>query len=359
MRADKTGAARDQTLFHLRSAHIYGADFKSARYCISFPRRAWERERNVRTREKMSLLTLSTYLSCSIITWYRSASHPVDGINPRFMKTLVKTTACALYKYSGLMAVHEGVRRWAGKGSLSVLMLHRVTDEIKPDGLTVSMAFFRAMCGRLRRNFRVVPLSEIFRIINQGEPLPPRTLAITFDDCYRETVEAARILGEHQLPACFFLTTALIEPQGPVEPRLRFMTEIPWADAKEILRLGHEIGSHTVTHPDMAQLSADQARQELADSKKTLERHLERPVRWLAYPFGGPQHFRAECLQMAYELGYEGVVSGHGGFIRPGMAGQILPRVPVPSFSSLLNLELHLTGCLDWWYGLKRWVRAE
>ena len=41
-------------------------------------------------------------------------------------------------------------------------------------------------------------------------------------------------------------------------------------------------------------------------------------------------------------------------FVRPGMVGQVLPREPMPNFRSLLNLELHLSGCLDWFYGLKR-----
>ncbi len=275
------------------------------------------------------------------------------------MKTLVKKTACACYKYSGLLCAHEQVRHWLGKDSLAILLLHRVTDEIEQDGLTVNMPFFRTLCRHLQRNFRVVPLSEIYRIVNQGEPLPRRTLAITFDDCYRENIEVARILAEHALPACFFLTTALIEPQAPVDPKLRFMGEIPWAEVQELLRLGHEIGSHTVTHPDMSQISVDQARQELADSKKTLEAHLERPVRWFAYPFGGPHQFRPDGLALAYEAGYEGVVSGHDGLIRRNMAGQILPRVPVPSFTGWLNLELHLTGCLDWWYGFRRWAREE
>ncbi len=36
------------------------------------------------------------------------------------------------------------------------------------------------------------------------------------------------------------------------------------------------------------------------------------------------------------------------------MGSRVLPRVPVPDFHSLLHLELHLRGCLDWYYALKR-----
>jgi hypothetical protein len=51
-----------------------------------------------------------------------------------------------------------------------------------------------------------------------------------------------------------------------------------------------------------------------------------------------------------------GFFSGFGGFFYPWMKSQIIPRVPVPYFRSLLNLELYLTGCLDWVYALKRKV---
>ena len=78
-----------------------------------------------------------------------------------------------------------------------------------------------------------------------------------------------------------------------------------------------------------------------------------RPVRWLAYPFGGKQNFRPEYSALTEETGYEAVFSGHGGFIHANHAGAILPRVAVPEFRSVLNLELYLRGGLHWFYGLK------
>ncbi len=97
-----------------------------------------------------------------------------------------------------------------------------------------------------------------------------------------------------------------------------------------------------------------QAAAELVESKASLEKYLERPVRWFAYPFGGVENLRPELLPLIEEAGYEGCVSGYGGFVYPGMEGRMLPREAVPYFESLLNLELYLTGSLNWYYGLKR-----
>ena len=81
----------------------------------------------------------------------------------------------------------------------------------------------------------------------------------------------------------------------------------------------------------------------------------ERSLRF-AYPYGGKNNFRPEFLPITREIGYEACFSALNGFIRPNMRGQILPREAMPYFRSLTNLELHLSGCLDWFYSAKRSV---
>ncbi len=274
------------------------------------------------------------------------------------MKDHAKAILCALYKYSGVMHAQETVSSWAGRSFLSILLFHRVTDEIPLDDLTVGAGWFRRMCGLLRRQFHVVPLGEIFRVVRAGQRFPRRTLAITFDDCYRDNLFAARVLSEHGLPATFFVPTAYVGTDHVFawDRGLKQMANLTWDDVHEMLRLGHEIGSHTVTHADLAQAPEEQARRELVESKKTLEDKLHRPVRWFAYPFGGRNNFLQDHLPLVTEAGYEGCVSGFGGFIYPHATKPILPREPAPGFRSLLNLELHLRGCLHWVYALKRRV---
>ena len=47
------------------------------------------------------------------------------------------------------------------------------------------------------------------------------------------------------------------------------------------------------------------------------------------------------------------LLSAFGGFVHPGCDDRVLPRVAVPAFRSLAHLELYLSGCLNWWYGLR------
>jgi peptidoglycan/xylan/chitin deacetylase (PgdA/CDA1 family) len=256
------------------------------------------------------------------------------------------------------MHAQERLAYRSGRRFMSVVLFHRVTDEILEDGLTVTTAWFRGFCKLMRTRFQVVPMARLHRMLMSGDMPENRTVAITFDDCYRDNLEAARLLAEHGLPATFFIPTKYVgtDQVFPWDVGLKQMANLTWNDVQQIQQLGHEIGSHTVSHPDLGVVGPVTARRELTDSKHTLQDKLQRPVRWLAYPFGGRNNFRPEYLPLAQELGYEACFSALSGFIQPHMAGQILPREAMPYFRSLTNLELHLSGCLDWFYQVNRRV---
>lgn len=272
------------------------------------------------------------------------------------MRLLAKTAYCAFWKYSGAMAAQETIARWSGNNFMAILLFHRVTDDIPWDGLTVPTTWFRDLCRMLQRRFHVVSLAEIWRIMSTGEMPPKRTVAIAFDDCYRDNLFAARMLAEHNLPGCFFIPTKFVGTDHVFDwdQGLKRMPNLTWEDVDEMVRLGHDIGSHTVSHVDFGSIHEADARRELTESKKFLEDRLSRPIRWFAYPFGGRNNFRPSHLPLVQEAGYDACFSGYGGFIYPKVHQPVVPRQPVPCFHSLLNLEMHLTGCLDWVYALKR-----
>jgi peptidoglycan/xylan/chitin deacetylase (PgdA/CDA1 family) len=274
------------------------------------------------------------------------------------MKSFAKSALRGLYKYSGAMHAQERLAYWSGQRFMSVVLFHRVTDEIPEDGLTVTTAWFRDFCKLMRKHFHVVPMARLHGMLMSKELPPMRTVAITFDDCYRDNFAAAQVLAEHGLPATFFIPTKYVgtDQVFPWDVGLKQMPNLSWQDVQQIQQLGHEIGSHTVSHPDLGTVDAATARRELTDSKTTLEDKLQRTVRWFAYPFGGRNNFRPEYLALAQEVGYEACFSALSGFIQPHMGGQILPREAMPYFHSLTSLELHLGGCLDWFYQVKRRV---
>lgn len=239
---------------------------------------------------------------------------------------------------------------------MTVVVFHRVTDDIPLDGLTVRVDWFRDFCKLMQTRFNVITLTKLHQILQAGETPPRRTVAITFDDSYRDNLFAARLLNAHGLPATFFVPTQSIGTEHTYfwDAELPKMANLTWDDLKEMQSLGHEIGSHTVTHADLGALTPDDARQELSESKRVLEGNLGQPVQFFAYPFGARHNCPAEYLPMIRELGYEAAFSCHGGVVTSHFRGQILPRLAMPYFRSLTHLELQLAGCLDWFHHAKR-----
>jgi peptidoglycan/xylan/chitin deacetylase (PgdA/CDA1 family) len=101
-------------------------------------------------------------------------------------------------------------------------------------------------------------------------------VSLTFDDGRASQDLARRMLAEHGLTATFYLNS------GRVGQRPRHLT---WDEVDAIAADGHEIGGHTVNHPDLTTVEPDDARREVADDRVALvARGYE--VTTFAYPFG-------------------------------------------------------------------------
>jgi peptidoglycan/xylan/chitin deacetylase (PgdA/CDA1 family) len=104
-----------------------------------------------------------------------------------------------------------------------------------------------------------------------------------------------------------------------------------WDDARALVKSGHIVGSHTVTHPNVAHVSADDARSELADSKLKLERELGQPVKHFAYPHPALNPcFNDTTLKITEELGYATAATTTGSAVRADACRLAIPRTYIP-----------------------------
>ena len=71
-----------------------------------------------------------------------------------------------------------------------------------------------------------------------------------------------------------------------------------------------EIGSHTVTHPNLTLIPRDESRRELQNSKEKLEQLLGSEVVSFAYPYGA---LSASAKELAEEAGYRFAVAADSG----------------------------------------------
>jgi peptidoglycan/xylan/chitin deacetylase (PgdA/CDA1 family) len=102
-----------------------------------------------------------------------------------------------------------------GEGRLCIVNYHRILA--RPDPLLESepsIDTFRWQVALLKQCFNVMPLAQAVQAL-ASERMPPRAVAITFDDGYRSTHDLALpILREFDLPATVFVTTGHMEDEG-------------------------------------------------------------------------------------------------------------------------------------------------
>ena len=104
-----------------------------------------------------------------------------------------------------------------------------------------------------------------------------------------------------------------------------------WEDARALVKSGHIVGSHTMTHPNVAHLPATDVQRELSDSKLKLEKELGQPVKHFSYPHPAlnPQWNEA-TLRITEELGYATAVTTTSGAVRSDAHPLAIPRTYIP-----------------------------
>ena len=247
---------------------------------------------------------------------------------------------------------------WAARGILTapVLVFHRVTDDIPGDGITVSTRRFREIVRNLKDHYNPIPLARLLDYLAKGETWPAKTVVVTFDDGYLDNhAHAAPILAEYGVSATFFVTTDAIGSDRVMPWDAQLPRRLPWMDwhhVRELRTRGFEIGSHTLTHPDLGKLPPSDACVEIAGSKEKLEQELGSAVTSFAYPFGGKGNITEENRELVKRAGYSCCCSAYGGFVRLATDRFNIHRLGVNSwYSDTREIDFEIRIAAPWRWG--------
>jgi peptidoglycan/xylan/chitin deacetylase (PgdA/CDA1 family) len=124
---------------------------------------------------------------------------------------VLRGASSALY-HSGIVGpIARGVALAHRKPRLPILTLHRVNDENDPFMPSLPTAIFAARMAHIARHYHVLTVEDLAARLHERR-VPRNSLAITFDDGYRDNLtHAAPILSRLGLPATIFLVTGLID----------------------------------------------------------------------------------------------------------------------------------------------------
>jgi len=79
---------------------------------------------------------------------------------------------------------------------------------------------------------------------------------------------------------------------------------LSWDEVKEMSESGIDFGAHTVTHPILTRIPLDQAKFEISQSKKDIEKRLNKPVDTFCYPNGTSSDFNKNIIDLLKAIGF-------------------------------------------------------
>jgi peptidoglycan/xylan/chitin deacetylase (PgdA/CDA1 family) len=200
-----------------------------------------------------------------------------------------------------------------------ILMYHSIDGDegktklsVAPDNFASQMEFLH------RKRYNVVGLDKIISYMQKKEKIPPRTVAITFDDGYLNNYTSAYpVLKKYKLPATIFIITDKIGQKG----------WCGWRELKEMSDSGLiTIGSHTKSHAWLPDQGDGKLKEELEASKAVLEKGLGRKVDFLCYPLGAHDERVKKAVK---EAGYAAAVATNPGKSKPNDDIYAIKRIKI------------------------------
>ena len=210
-----------------------------------------------------------------------------------------------------------------------ILMFHQVTALQSASGMNVPPEKFEQMLALLnKKKIKTVTMTEWLKYAEN--PTGEKVVALTFDDGFLDNfTDAFPLLEKYQAKATIYISPdfAAIEKMKP----------------EQLLKMSQsglvEFGAHTMTHPNLNNISDEQAIQEIVASKKWVEDQIGYCHNF-AYPFG---RFSPKHMEMVKDAGFLSAVSTKKR-IQPFTAANqfCLPRISIGGKMNLLQFRIAL-----------------
>jgi len=215
-----------------------------------------------------------------------------------------------LISASLIYAVSQEVASKESAIYVPILTYHRIlqktysTYDLTADQLEEELRYIK------QHNYHPITAAQFFAWRDQPRDYPPNPIVLSFDDGpVSQFTRALPLLQKYGFKATFFIYPIVIKDQVTLA--------MNWEEINKLIRAGMDVQCHTMTHPYLTQgpNESDQAYQqrlvyELKDAKVLLEKKLNKPIDFLAYPFGW---FNSKVEAEAIKAGFKGVFTVNWG----------------------------------------------
>jgi peptidoglycan/xylan/chitin deacetylase (PgdA/CDA1 family) len=229
-----------------------------------------------------------------------------------------------------------------------ILMYHSVSDRADYFSSVSPEAFGEHMKYLADKKYEVITLGELVRRLQSKEPLGG-AVVITFDDGYEDNLTTVYpVLKQYGFPATIFVTTGLVGKQDKRQMQMLTADQLRTLESSGLF----SIEPHTASHPRLSKLAKDAAREEIEQSRTTLETLLGKKCTTFAYPYGD---YNAETLEVVRAAGFDAAVTVVEGTVSSTSNLVELPRVSIDRSTTPTQLRGKLSTAVDRYERLKLW----
>lgn len=238
---------------------------------------------------------------------------------------------------------------------IPVLTYHSLDKSGSP--ISTSPEEFRWQMEYLREdNWHTLALNELVEGHARGA-WPARTVALTFDDGFRNFGEQALpILAACGFSATLFIVTDWIGVTNGWSGQSHWMPTLPlmdWDTLSKVANVGIEIGAHSLTHPHLPRLSIDEAKQQIVESQRRIEQRIGRPVHAFAYPYGETTVAVEEIVSEHFRCGFTTRLES----VTSSSSTSTFGRIDMYYLRNRRLFRAFVAGGLEWYIRVRHWMR--
>ncbi len=224
---------------------------------------------------------------------------------------------------------------------VDILMYHSIAEDDVATAISPKI-FAEQMDAIEAAGTAVISLDDFVAARAGEKTLAENSIIISFDDAFKDfRTEAFPILKEKGFPAIVYVPTGCVGGFENWRGALSKPREImDWDDLAFLVGEGIELGSHTITHPDLNELKTLDLVEEVRQPKQDMEKRLGIQVHHFAPPYGIADYFARTAIERLYQT------SVGTSFERATFESDIidLPRLEMFYFKKRKRWEDHLAG---------------
>ena len=236
------------------------------------------------------------------------------------------------------------------KYEMPVIMYHRVIKDESEKGVHgtyVTVEQFEEQMKYLKKKgYETVTFKDLLNNrYKQRFDKDKKWIMLTFDDGYKDNYENAfPILKKYQFKGIIYVLDGIEynkwDVDNPGNPEKRF-TLMNQDELLEMQNYGIEFGGHTSTHPRLAELSTEQVKSEIINSKSNIEKIIGKELLSFAYPYGS---LNEEVKRIPQEAGYKFAVATDSGSIVFSDDLFEIRRIGIFPTNNLFNFKRKVSG---------------